>query len=90
MICRCSICQSEVRTVFRLDFDDLPGSDEKRYTQNVGICDNCGYIFTQNPFSAEQLDKRYKENSKFEYDSEDYILDYRFKEQSHRQLHFLQ
>ena len=90
MICYCSICHSPIRTKFQLDFQDLPGAYEKLYTQYVGICDKCGYIFTQNPFSDEQLSMRYKELSKFEYDAADYILDNQFKEQSLRQLHFLQ
>ena len=90
MIHYCSICHSSIRTKFQLDFEDLPGAYEKTYTQYIGICDKCGYIFTQNPFSDEQLNMRYKELSKFEYDANDYILDNKFKEQSLRQLHFLQ
>lgn len=88
MICDCCICNSKVTTFFKLKFQDLPGGGN--YTQSIGLCLNCGYIFTQNPFSQEQLDERYKNMSKFEYDSDDYILDNKFREQSIRQFHFLE
>ena len=89
MICSCSVCGGQVETKFKLDFQDLPGATEKIYTQHVAICKNCGYIFTQNPFSAEQLENRYKKMSKFEYDSKGYVLRNKFKEQCLRQINFL-
>ena len=89
MIEHCSVCNTLVKTKFKLKFQDLPGANEENYTQNVGICENCGYIFTQNPFSSEQLENRYKKMSKFEYDSKYYVLTNEFKKQSLRQYHFL-
>ena len=77
MITRCNICGGAVRTAFRLKFEDITGMGVHDYTQNIGICDTCGFIFTQNPFDEYKLANRYKNESKFEYDADDYILDQR-------------
>lgn len=66
------------------------GSEQKTYVHHEGFCPNCGYIFTQNPFTAEQLENRYKNMSKFEYDTDEYFLDDGFAAQSLRQQHFLE
>ena len=90
MIDKCCICGKSVKTRFTLGFEDLIGADGKLYSQHVALCENCGYIFTQNPFTPEQLENRYKNLSKFEYDSKDYVLDNSFKAQSVRQKHFIE
>lgn len=90
MIRECPICGYRVKTKFKLNFEDLLGSGEKTYTQHVGLCPSCGFVFTQNPFTSEQLDNRYKNMSKFEYDAPTYVLDNDYKRQSHRQKHFLE
>jgi hypothetical protein len=39
------------------------------YTQKINICPKCGFIYTANPFTNEQLSHRYKKMSKYEFDS---------------------
>ena len=63
------------RGVYRLPFRDLQGSDQEEYVQEICLCKKCGLLFTQNPLTEEQLVNRYKNFSKFEFDSEDYLLD---------------
>lgn len=72
MIENCCICGNKVRTMLKLASREIYGM-AKVYTQNVGMCENCGFIFTQNPFSSEQLANRYKRESKYEYESEECI-----------------
>lgn len=86
---KCSICGNDVKTKFELEFEDLMGAEEKIYRQKTGICPECGFVFTQNPFTDEQLRSRYKDFSKFEYDDDEYFLDYSYKEQCLRQKNFL-
>jgi len=86
---KCCICGNKVESKFQIAFEDLLGAKENIYCQKIGLCKHCGYIFTQNPFTKEQLDNRYKNVSKFEYDSKDYVLDNDYKERSIRQKHFL-
>ena len=69
MITTCCICGDELRTAFSQSNEDILGMAHE-YTQKIGICDVCGFIMTQNPFSEEQLANRYKTESKFEYDVE--------------------
>lgn len=69
MITTCCICGDELRTAFSQSNEDILGMAHE-YTQKIGICDACGFIATQNPFSEEQLANRYKMESKFEYDTE--------------------
>lgn len=90
LITTCPICGGRVETFFRLSFEDLLGYDDIYYQQHVGICRGCGFICTQNPFTSEQLENRYKNMSKFEYDSSTYILDNDYQRQSLRQKHFLE
>jgi 2-polyprenyl-3-methyl-5-hydroxy-6-metoxy-1,4-benzoquinol methylase len=71
-------------------FEDLLGSGKKQYTQYLGFCRNCGFLFTQNPFTSEQLENRYKKMSKFEYDATTYVLSNDYKRQSIRQKHFIE
>lgn len=64
---------------------------EEAYTQCISVCPNCGFIFTKNPFSSEQLNNRYKMYSKYEFDDKDYFLEeadsYRLRSQ--RQKNFI-
>ena len=75
MISKCCICNNkEIKTVLNIPFKDIlgkPSSDT--WNPSVAICDKCGFIFQQNPFTEKELDTRYKNNSKFEFDSSDYI-----------------
>lgn len=89
MIDICCICGNVVETKFELNFENLLGAEKEIYCQKVGICKKCGYIFTQNSFTEEQLNNRYKNMSKFEYDTDEYILDFPYKEQCVRQRNFL-
>ena len=54
------------------------------------MCHKCGFVFTQNPFTEEQLANRYKNFSKFEYDADDYILDDDYANRCVRQRHFIE
>lgn len=87
----CNICGQETETVFELDFRDVVGMAEN-YTQRVNICRKCGLIYTKNPFSGELLANRYKNNSKYEFDSGDYILgeSESYKRRSLRQYQMLE
>lgn len=87
-ITNCCICGGAVETVHREKFMDVLGM-AREYEQHVGICDSCGFIFTQNPFSAERLENRYKVDSKFEYDAVDYVFHYEPSMSSKRQLNLL-
>lgn len=87
----CNICGGSVKNKLELAFKDVVGMAEE-YTQCVAMCPKCGFIFTRNPFSSEQLENRYKHYSKFEFDSEDYILEESndYKIRSMRQKQFIQ
>lgn len=56
-----------------LKFYELLGSESEWYEQKLGICPKYGLIVTQNPFTPEQLERRYKKESKFEYDKATYL-----------------
>ncbi|MGL4108638.1 class I SAM-dependent methyltransferase [Clostridium sp. LP20] len=71
---RCCICNQRTKNVYNIQFKEVIGMS-KEYLQNIDICEKCGFIFTANPFSNEQFERRYKEISKYEYDSSDYCLD---------------
>lgn len=73
MIEKCCICGSDVRTEKILPYRNLLGSTTEIYNMHIAHCDNCGFIFLQNPFTPEQLENRYKHESKFEYDSSENI-----------------
>lgn len=73
MIEKCCICGNKVETKKILPYRDLIGSGVEIYNMHIARCDNCGFIFQQNPFTDEQLENRYKSESKFEFDSNSYI-----------------
>ena len=81
----CCICGAPVKTIYKEKFIDILGMARK-YEQHIGLCDTCGFIFTQNPFSATLLENRYKVDSKFEYDAEDYDFGYETSMSTKRQL----
>ena len=91
MIENCCICGSKVQTKKILPYRDLIGSGVELYNMHIARCDNCGFIFQQNPLTAEQLENRYKNESKYEFDSADNVFaesdDY--GKRCHRQKHFI-
>ena len=91
MIKECCICGGAVETKKVLPFRDLIGAGVEIWNMHIGICPKCGFIFQQNPFTPEQLENRYKHMSKYEFDSDDYILDESadYKARCLRQKHFI-
>lgn len=71
---KCCICGGEVKDIFQLAFEDIVGMADN-YTQHIGLCERCGFLFTMNPFSSRLLENRYKNESKFEFDSGDHVRD---------------
>ena len=74
MIKNCCICGNEVETKKILPFRNLIGTNSEIYNMHIARCDNCGFIFYQNPLTAEQLENRYKNESKYEFDSDENIF----------------
>ena len=87
---KCPICGKQVKTVISIKNRDIIGMASE-YTQDVGFCRNCGFIFTQNPFSDEQFKNRYSNYSKFEFDDNEYFLDESesYKKRCYRQKEFI-
>ncbi|GHU60121.1 hypothetical protein FACS189444_6690 [Spirochaetia bacterium] len=71
-ITNCCICGKETERVYELPFLDVYGMDHE-YVQKINICPSCGFIFTANPFSDEQLSNRYKNMSKYDFDKKTLI-----------------
>ena len=86
----CNICGGKFETILNLASKEIYGMG-KNYIQNVCICNNCGFIFTQNPFFSELLDNRYKLNSKFEFDDDECIHEdsTSYKNRCKRQYNFI-
>lgn len=90
LIEQCNICGERVKKLYDLTFIDIFGMADQ-YEQHICYCEKCGFIFTSNPFSEQQLSKRYKTFSKYEFDDPNSI----YKESSsylkrcRRQRHFL-
>lgn len=80
-----------IKELFKLPFYDLQGALDRKYVQKLHFCEKCGFLFTANPFSEEQLSNRYKNFSKFEFDSADYILEESegYKKRCARQFNFI-
>ena len=91
IINECCICGGAVETKKILPFRDLIGSGVETWRMHIAICNECGFIFQQNPFTPKQLEDRYKNFSKYEFDSDDYILDESaaYKARCLRQKHFI-
>ena len=92
MIEKCCICGGEVETKKILPFRDLIGSGVELYKMHIGRCDNCGFILQQNPLTAEQLENRYKNESKYEFDSAENIFSESddYVGRCRRQKHFIE
>jgi len=61
----CNICGSSTEKILAIPFKGLIGLSSD-YIQRIHICDNCGFIFTANPFNAEQLENIYANLANFE------------------------
>lgn len=87
----CNICSGEIDKIFELPFYDLQGALDRKYIQKLHFCKKCGFLFTANPFSEEQLSNRYKNFSKFEFDSTEYFLQEsdEYKKRCVRQFNFI-
>lgn len=70
---KCCICNKNTDNIYEIKFKELIGLAAE-YKQHISVCKECGFIFTSNPFSEEQLEKRYRDMSKYEYDSKEYCL----------------
>ena len=94
MIKECCICKSkDVEKVLDIPFRDILGKPSgQTWNPSIAICKQCGFIFQQNPFTEDELENRYKNLSKFEFDSKDYIPtgDDDYSKRCLRQKHFLQ
>lgn len=64
---KCTICGSKTNEIYSIKFTGLLGLREE-YEEKIGYCNNCGFLFNSNPFDKNQLDNRYKNLSKYEYD----------------------
>ncbi|GMO37281.1 MAG: methyltransferase domain-containing protein [Termitinemataceae bacterium] len=86
----CCICKVATESVYKLHFLEVFGM-AKDYTQEIRICPKCGFIYTANPFSEEPLENRYKNLSKFEFDTNDIIVeeDSSYKKRCVRQYNFI-
>lgn len=74
MINHCDICGEKLVTVKKIKSQYIIGMADD-YTQHVKMCPRCHLIVTGNPFSEEQLNNRYTNFSKFEFDAETYVFD---------------
>lgn len=88
---KCNICSGVSEEIFKLAFSDLQGIQKIKYIQKLCFCKKCGFLFTSNPFSEEQLSNRYKNFSKFEFDTIDYTLEEAdgYKKRCTRQFNFI-
>lgn len=86
----CNICLGGVSVKYKLKFKYLVGLADE-WNQEIAVCPRCGFIFTKNPFDDEQLNDRYKNFSKFEFDDESYVYEEKedYKIRSVRQQQFL-
>lgn len=88
---KCSVCGKKIDIIYKIPFYGLVGMQE-HYEEDIGYCSNCGFLFNANPFSEEELEKRYKYLSKYEFgekntnfiEAEDYI------KRSNIQKHFIE
>ena len=91
VIDKCDICGGKIEEVFALDFKSLFGLEDE-YTQHIGMCPVCQSVFTMNPFDGEKLANRYKNFSKYEFDSDADFMgeDYDYKIRTARQKRFIE
>ena len=91
LITKCCICGNEVETKKILSYRDFLGLGVDTYNMHIASCDNCGFIFQQNPLNATQLENYYKNISKYEFDTGDnpYNEYYNYTHYCLRQKHFI-
>lgn len=88
---KCSICGKNIDIIYKIPFCGLIGMKDY-YEEKIGYCSNCSFLFNANPFSGDDLEKRYKYLSKYEFDEEkinfiekqDYVI------RSNIQKHFIE
>ena len=88
----CCICGNKAETKKVLPYRDLMGSGVDVYEMHIAHCDNCGFVFIQNPFTPEQLENRYKNDSKCEFDAIEHIANGNddYIGRCNRQKHFIE
>ncbi|GHV68799.1 hypothetical protein FACS1894199_16570 [Bacteroidia bacterium] len=88
-ITTCNICGATVRKAHEVLFKGLTGLGD--WQEEVAICDSCGFIFAANPFMDDVLADRYKNLSKYEFDSGDYQIgaDVPYMKRCKRQFDFI-
>lgn len=59
---KCCICNKNTDNIYEIKFKELIGLSAE-YKQHISVCKECGFIFTSNPFSEEQLEKRYRDSA---------------------------
>ncbi len=91
MINSCCICKEETEIYFRLPFVYTDDISDGILVQQIALCKKCGFIYTKNPFTLEQLENRYKNQSKYEFDSDNYSseLDKAYTDRCIRQKFFI-
>lgn len=91
MITRCDICSTRLVNIKKLKFRHIIGMAEN-YVQHIKMCPHCKLIVTGNPFSERQLENRYKNLSKYEFDADSYVFDVseEYRKRCARQKHFIE
>lgn len=89
LITKCCICGNEVETKKILPFRDLIGADTEIYKMHIALCDHCDFIFQQNPLIDEQLENRYKNQSKYEYDANVSMFSVNYDKACRHQKYFI-
>lgn len=91
LITKCCICGNEIETKKILPYRDFMGLGIGTWNVHIAQCDKCGFVFYQNPLSAEQLENRYKHEAYQEYDSNEYVNagEDDYSARCHRQKHFI-
>ena len=73
-------------------FKGLVGLDND-YAQEICLCKNCGFIWVRNPLTKEQLDKKYKFFSAYEFDTNKTVVvsrNKRYLRRSFAQKYFIE
>lgn len=92
MINKCCICQGEGLIRDWCTYLDIPGKTNKgRWSPKITVCKKCGFIWQGNPFTNEELTKRYSNNSKYEFDAKESkpLLPDNYIERCERQKNFI-
>lgn len=88
----CCICGKRVKKIYEMKYIGLLGLNHDEYIENIAICPECEFIFTQNPFTELELENRYKNLSKYEFNDSDnnFVESSDFMQRSKVQKHFLE